>query len=62
MDSNFRNKPPIPSDSSKEAPKSRRICAWCKKDMGPSATERDSHGICESCAAEQLKKIEDPQP
>jgi hypothetical protein len=32
----------------------RKICAWCKKDMGnaPSGNNTDgivSHGICEEC-------------
>jgi len=28
---------------------SRRVCGWCKKDMGESGTEKDSHGICDEC-------------
>jgi hypothetical protein len=27
----------------------RFICSWCGKDMGPSNTPEDSHGICEEC-------------
>jgi len=29
----------------------RFICAWCGKDLGPSGTPEDSHGICPECAA-----------
>ena len=28
---------------------SHTVCAWCGKEMGESATERDSHGICKAC-------------
>jgi hypothetical protein len=28
----------------------RVICSWCNKDMGPSKTDMDSHGICADCA------------
>lgn len=42
---------PSQSESSQEAPKGRRICSWCKKDMGPVETEMDSHTICEECRA-----------
>ena len=31
------------------AEEGRRICAYCKKDMGKSSTEQDSHGICKNC-------------
>lgn len=29
----------------------RRICSWCKKDMGPLSfgSPHDSHGICPEC-------------
>lgn len=27
----------------------RKICAWCKKDMGEMSCESDSHGICGNC-------------
>ena len=27
----------------------RVICSWCGKDMGPSGTDMDSHGICAKC-------------
>lgn len=29
---------------------SRVVCSWCGADLGPSATETDSHGICNACA------------
>jgi len=32
----------------------RRICAKCRKDLGPSDTDEDSHGYCEACAAALL--------
>jgi len=28
----------------------RFVCAWCGKDLGPSGTPEDSHGICPECA------------
>ena len=40
----------------KEEPKGRRICAWCKKDMGPAGTEMDSHGMCKDCEIEFRKE------
>jgi hypothetical protein len=30
----------------------RVVCAWCGKDLGPSDTDGDSHGICEDCIPE----------
>jgi hypothetical protein len=37
----------------------RRICAWCKKDLGYlDDNPGDSHGICDKCAEEQQKEIE----
>ena len=27
----------------------RYICMKCGKDLGPSGTEEDSHGICPKC-------------
>ncbi len=45
-------------DLSKEKPKGRRICAWCKKDLGPAETEEDTHGMCEECLAKFLKENE----
>ena len=27
----------------------RYICAWCGRDIGPSGTAEDSHGICAAC-------------
>lgn len=46
----FPKKPDLPQ----ETPKGRRICAWCKKDLGPAETERDTHGMCEECLAKTL--------
>lgn len=39
---------------SKRTP-SRKICSWCHADLGPSATEFDSHGACGICG-EKLRK------
>jgi hypothetical protein len=25
------------------------LCAWCGRDLGPSGTAEDSHGICREC-------------
>lgn len=33
------------------APKGRIICAWCGRDLGPSGTRDDSHGVCAACEA-----------
>jgi len=46
------------SDLPQETPKGRRICAWCKKDLGPAETEKNSHGICEECLAKVSEEIE----
>lgn len=27
----------------------KRICAWCKKDIGEISGNSDSHGICGKC-------------
>lgn len=27
-------------------------CAWCERDLGPSGTAEDSHGICKGCEKE----------
>ena len=37
----------------------RRICAWCKKDMGEfnGATGGDTHGICSDCLEKQMADI-----
>jgi len=34
----------------------RVICAWCGKDMGPSPTPEDSHGICPECGRRLLEQ------
>jgi hypothetical protein len=34
----------------------RRICAWCKKVLGPSQTDQDTHGICEECQEKYFRK------
>jgi len=36
-------------DSEDKSPKGKRVCAWCKKDMGPANVEGVTHGICEEC-------------
>ena len=41
----------------------RQICAWCEKEgretvLGPSETERDSHGICSKHMREEMRKID----
>ena len=42
----------------------RRVCAWCKKDMGAIGDGQpgDSHGICPTCAAEFQKQINAMKP
>lgn len=37
-------------------------CAWCKNILGqvPSLSEGVSHGICETCEANLLKRIQPP--
>jgi hypothetical protein len=63
MDNKFEPGAPKPKqvpsapDSQEERPKGRRICAWCKKDMGGAETEQDTHGMCEECLA-RVKKEE----
>jgi len=34
-----------------------RECAWCGKRLGVVPGEGVTHGICERCKREQLKKI-----
>lgn len=36
---------------------SRFRCSECGKDLGPSDTPEDSHGMCEDCVKEFLKDI-----
>ena len=38
----------------------RRVCAWCKKDMGAMEDGQpgDSHGICPDCAAKFQQDLE----
>jgi hypothetical protein len=45
--------------------KGRRICAWCKKDLGPANLVEDTHSICVACtkdlvsdAAEAVETID----
>ncbi|MDE2079691.1 MAG: hypothetical protein KGI73_04920 [Patescibacteria group bacterium] len=46
--------PKAPAEGEKSL-QGRRICSWCKKDMGPADNlERDTHGICEECAAKHF--------
>jgi len=41
----------------------RKVCAWCKKDLGPFDDQPgDSHGICDKCAEEQLKDLDKIMP
>ncbi len=32
----------------------RRICAWCKKDMGHFDGVGDTHGICPECKEKMM--------
>ena len=36
--------------------KGRLVCAWCGRDLGPSNTPEDSHGICEKCRRKMLEE------
>jgi len=38
--------------------KGRRVCAWCKKDLGEFDGKGTSHGICPECK----KKMEQEHP
>ena len=40
----------------------RRICAWCKKDMGSFVETGDTHGICPECAEKMTADIKKHQP
>ena len=37
-------------------PMTRRICAWCKTDLGPATFDAGgrTHTICDECAAKML--------
>ena len=40
----------------------KRICGWCKKDLGEKEPLEDkaiSHGMCEDCEKKILKEEED---
>jgi DNA-directed RNA polymerase subunit RPC12/RpoP len=34
-----------------------RVCAYCKKIMGPALTEEDTHGACDACAEKVLSEL-----
>jgi hypothetical protein len=38
---------------------SRRVCAWCERDMGPTTTStgHDSRGICQGCLDGQRETL-----
>ena len=35
----------------------RRICSWCRRDMGMAMTDDDTHGICPACYDRELSKL-----
>lgn len=35
----------------------RKICSWCKKDLGFVDVDGESHGICPSCKEKVLKDL-----
>jgi hypothetical protein len=38
----------------------KRVCAWCQKNMGEKEGDGGvTHGICEDCAAKMEKELED---
>lgn len=42
----------------------RRICAWCKKDMGETEPLDDptvTHGICGPCEAAAMEEFEEEE-
>jgi hypothetical protein len=41
--------------------KGRRVCSWCKADMGEADTEYDTHGICPACLARETAKLDDSE-
>lgn len=34
----------------------RLVCAWCGKILGTVPGDKDSHGICQDCKKDLLKK------
>jgi len=40
----------------------RRICAWCKKDMGHFGGSDDTHGICPECKEKMMADIRKANP
>lgn len=34
--------------------KGRILCAWCGRDLGPSGTDENSHGICNKCLRKNM--------
>lgn len=53
--------PPIPDESSQSVAEiaAKKICSYCKKDMGmtDTSTGGPSHGICPECAVEFRKHL-----
>lgn len=35
----------------------RRVCSWCRQDMGGNPLARTTHGICPHCLAEQKRQM-----
>jgi DNA-binding TFAR19-related protein (PDSD5 family) len=50
-----------PTDPEVEKIKRKKICGWCKKDMGEieGSDEKIEHGICSDCEEIQKKKMEE---
>lgn len=40
----------------------RRICSWCKKDLGQFTGDKDSHGICPECKEKMMADIRKQNP
>lgn len=40
----------------------RRICAWCKKDLGHFEGDVDTHGICPECKEKMIADFKKQKP
>jgi hypothetical protein len=50
VEKGFMSMPQSKSEEEGEENNGRKICAWCKKDLGSFEGDGISHGMCQKCA------------